>query len=107
MTHKVIIDPAAANEAEEAYRYIAKRAPDNAVRWYHRLLDSMFSLSVMPRRCPVAPESEHLDREVRCLVHGNYRILYVVDDSKKIVRILHVRHGARRRFGDDAGKPED
>ena len=98
MTHKVILHPAAAREAEQAYRYIAQRAPENASRWYNRLLDAMFSLADFPRRCPLAPESRYLKREIRHLIHGNYRILYTIE--KRTVRILHVRHAAMRPIGE-------
>lgn len=100
MTHKVLILPEAASEAEAAYVYIAKQSPEKAVAWYNGLLDAMFSLDTLPKRHPVAPESEFLDREVRQFVHGNYRIIYLVEDQPKVVRILYVRHGARRRFGE-------
>jgi plasmid stabilization system protein ParE len=100
MTHKVIILAEAAREAEAAYTYIAEHAPETAVDLYNRLLDAMFSLEMLPNRHPIAPESEFLDREARQLIYGNYRILYVVEDRPKVVRILHVRHGARRRFGE-------
>ena len=102
MSYKVVIDAGAANDAEDAYLYIANRSPGNAARWYNGLIDAMFTLEDLPRRCPIAPESRYLDREIRQLIHGNYRILFTIDSAKKAVRILHVRHGARRALGEES-----
>jgi plasmid stabilization system protein ParE len=104
MSYKVVIHPAAARDAEEAYLYIAQRSPENAWRWYDGLIDAMFSLADFPGRCPIAPESHYLDEEIRHLIHGNYRILFTIEKTKKAVRILHVRHGARRALGEDSSE---
>ena len=109
MKYKVILQAEAASQAEAAYRWIAKDAPENAARWYNRLLDKIYSLEDFPTRCPLAPENDAFDVEVRQLLFGNYRILFTIDG--RAVRILHVRHGARRRIGEvedtDASDDED
>lgn len=46
-------------------------------------------LEHFPLACPVAPESEDLGREVRHLVIGRYRAIFVVNAN--IVTVLHVR----------------
>lgn len=94
MTHKVLLTPRAAADAEAAYRWIAREAPDTAVDWYNGLLEAISTLDTLPNRCPLAREAPALRREVRQLLYGKYRILFVIDG--KAVRILHVRHGARR-----------
>ena len=49
---------------------------------------------------PICREAKKVRREIRCLLFGQrrnaYRILYEVDDTKRVVWILHIRHGARR-----------
>jgi hypothetical protein len=40
-----------------------------------------------------------LDFEVRCMNYGEFRLLYRI--VGRVVRILHVRHGARRRLGEE------
>jgi plasmid stabilization system protein ParE len=94
MTHKVLLTPKATEDAEAIYRWIAGDAPDTAVDWYHGLLDALASLDALPNRCPLAREARTLRRDVRQLLYGNYRILFIIDG--KVVRILRVRHGARR-----------
>jgi len=72
---------------------------------------SVKSLSELPLRCPVAPESRLglVDREVRQLLYGlnywKYRILFVVERDR--VLVAHVRHGARLYLGLDPPEDED
>lgn len=37
-----------------------------------------------------------MSKEIRQLLHGKYRILFNIDDARSLVRILHIRHGARQ-----------
>lgn len=104
MKYKVILTPEAIQQAEKAFRWIEKRAPENAVRWYDRLLDKIYSLEDLPTRCSIAPENDAFDVEVRQLLFGNYRILFWID--ARAVRVLHIRHGARRHIGEQANLDE-
>jgi hypothetical protein len=58
-----------------------------------------------PERCPVAPESIDPDHPVRVLSYGRrphvYRIVFTVDHSAKVVRVIHVRRGAKQRPAAD------
>ncbi len=58
----------------------------------------------MPHRCPLAPENEEFEDEVRQHLYGKrdnkYRILFSIMDAE--VQILHIRHGKRRRLKSDA-----
>jgi toxin ParE1/3/4 len=75
-------------------------APDSpaAQRWYAGLKRSILSLAVRPNRCPVTPE----DKRLRHLLYGRkphvYRVIYRVNERRKQVDVLHIRHGARRTF---------
>ena len=101
MAYQVEIGPSALREAEEAYLYIAQDAPDAAIEWFNSLVDAVYSLEDFPNRCPFAPESSDLDRQIRQLIYGKqsgrYRILFEITGSA-VVRILHIRHGARERI---------
>ncbi len=46
-------------------------------------------LSTIPASCPVAPESDELDVEVRQLVFGRYRVLFTIKGND--VLILRIR----------------
>jgi plasmid stabilization system protein ParE len=94
-TYRVVIAPHVVAELEAVYQWIARNAPSAAAIWYDGAIDSMESLRRFPLRAPIASESRSFGREVRCLVFGNYRILFLV--RGRVVHILNVIHGARRR----------
>jgi plasmid stabilization system protein ParE len=98
----VILELAALRDIEEGHRWLAERDPNAADRWFNGIYDTIGSLEVFPERCPLAPESEFLNLQIRELFHGRrqhkYRILFRV--SETTVHVLHVRHGARRALGE-------
>ena len=104
MKHKLIIQPPALADLDEAYRWIAQRSPENAARWFNRFVEALQTLERFPGRCGVAPESEQIGQEIRQLLYGRrggaYRALFVVRDDE--VHILHIRHAARNSM-----TPED
>lgn len=104
MKFDVALHPSAASELEEAYRWIAEESPSRADLWYNTLLKKMKTLERTPNRCPPAPERKYADENFRQLIVGQYRIIFLVDG--KCVRVLHVRHGARRAVGEPGG-PQD
>jgi toxin ParE1/3/4 len=75
-------------------------APDSAAarRWYRGLKQAILSLAERPNRCSVTPENKRL----RHLLYGEkphlYRVIYRVDGRRRQVDVLHIRHGARRKF---------
>lgn len=98
--YQVAFLPEARLEALAAAEYIARTSPGNAARWYEGLEKVIRRLEVMPRRCALAPESIYLETELRHYVYKSHRIIFQVDDDKRTVRILHVRHCARRAIGE-------
>ena len=63
-----------------------------------QIQEAILSLEEQPNRYPVTPENDKL----RHLLYGNkphiYRVIYRVLDGEKRVNVLHIRHGARRKF---------
>jgi plasmid stabilization system protein ParE len=98
--------PAAEAELESAYLWLQDRNPEAGAAWYNGVVDAMLTLETFPERCPVAPEADVFDHEIRQLLYGRrqhaYRIIF--DISGQTVRILHVRHGARRDLTPGAGQ---
>jgi plasmid stabilization system protein ParE len=98
----VIILPSAERDVGGAYEWLAGQDAEAAIRWYNRLLEVVFSLDTFPERCPLVPESEFLNSEVREIFHGRrehkYRIFFTVTENE--VHVLHVRHGARLALGE-------
>jgi plasmid stabilization system protein ParE len=106
----VVIARSARDEIADAVRWTAERSPDAAARWLDGLERTLDRLRELPTRCPLAPESKALGREVRQLLYGRrrnrYRILFAVRGDK--VHVLHVRHGARDFLAPgDFGEDED
>jgi plasmid stabilization system protein ParE len=97
--HVALADSASA-DADAIYNHIVETAPSRGDEWFEKLMTCLYSLDKMPRRCPLAREAKKAKREIRCLLFGRrrnvYRILYEVDEAKRTVWILHIRHGARR-----------
>ena len=69
-----------------------------ARQWCAGLKRAILGLATRPNRCPVTPE----DKRFRHLLYGRkphvYRIVFRVDEQRKRVEVLHIRHGARRRY---------
>src|SRR5882672_3788931 len=93
MEYRVEITENAYTETDEAYFWLSESSPDAALRWYDGLLDSFRSLTHLPERCSIAPESKWFEQEIRQLLYGKYRILFSTNED--VVYVLHVRHSSR------------
>jgi mRNA-degrading endonuclease RelE of RelBE toxin-antitoxin system len=92
--------------------HVVGAAPLRGPIWFEELIESLHSLDRSPYRCPLAREARKAKREIRCLLFGKrrdvYRILYEVDEAKRAVWVLHIRHGARRDLkARDLASPPD
>ena len=56
------------------------------------------SLDEKPQRCPVTPENNSLRHLLFRKKPHVYRIIYTIDERAGVVRVLHIRHGARAPF---------
>lgn len=98
MRHRVELTARAKADIEQSFAWLAEHSPRHAAVWYDKLIAVIQSLQDKPLRCPLAPESVFFSSPVRLLLYGKrrgiYRILFTVEG--RAVRVLHVRHGARR-----------
>ncbi|MGE0133308.1 MAG: type II toxin-antitoxin system RelE/ParE family toxin [Blastocatellales bacterium] len=110
MAYRVDISLPALADAEESYLWIKYQSPETAGDWYEGLLQAIFSLENFPLRCPIAPESDFVGREVRQLLYGKrpriHRILFGIEEDSEtgedVVRIFRIWHSSRRRpTGDE------
>jgi plasmid stabilization system protein ParE len=99
MRHNVELSRRAQRDIAEAHEYIRQDAPGRAERWRQRLLAAIDTLEHWPARHSLAPEAETVGMDLRQMLFGAYRILYVVEGD--IVNVLTVRHGARRSLEPD------
>ncbi len=98
----VIVELPAQRDIAEAHLWLAEQTPDATGRWFDAICDTIGSLEIFSERCPLAPESEFFNVEIREIFHGRrqhkYRILFTVGEDE--VHVLHVRHGARLTLGE-------
>lgn len=92
--YTVVLEDLVMRDLEATYVRIAGDAPLAADKWYAECTAAIYSLAENPERCPIAPENDLVDVEIRHLIHGSHRIIFTIQTDK--VRILHVRHAARR-----------
>jgi addiction module RelE/StbE family toxin len=88
---KIIWSPIATQDLREIYHYIREDSELYASRLIDKIVERIEILRKMPRAGKVVVEFE--DENIRELIEGNYRIIYLIAaDSIEIVRI---HHGAR------------
>jgi plasmid stabilization system protein ParE len=96
MAYRIELSQRAFADLDEIVAYIAADSPKHAIRWKDRLLLKIASLANHPRAYGPAPEAELCRVELRQTFVGKYRILFRVDNAAQVVRVVTVRHGARR-----------
>lgn len=75
------------------YIALVQQAPLNAERWWRKASKAIESLRFFPHRCPIAPENEFRDYEVRALIVAPCLFLFHIDDANASVRVIGFRHG--------------
>jgi len=95
--YRVTISDQVLNSVRDYLSYIAEeqRAPLNAVRWWKKALEKIFSLETMPHRCPYAPENETESLPIRMLIVDRCLFLFTIDEDLSVVRVLKLRHGSQ------------
>ena len=100
MAYTVELSARAETDVREAYNYVRKHGPANPDDWKAGLARKLASLEELPERCALAPENEYTQIDVRQLLYGRFRILFMIREDT-IVSVLAVRHGARRFLKSD------
>jgi plasmid stabilization system protein ParE len=102
MAYLVELTLRAARDLDYLYQRISADDSAAAARWFNGLEEAIYTLERLPRRCPVAPESRKAKRRLRQLLYGAKRdvcrVIYEIDESSKVVRILTIRHAAMDKF---------
>ena len=85
--------------AERDLDYIYERiSADNSVAGAHWF--DIYTLETLPRRCPIIPESKKTKRGLRHLLYGSMRVIYEIDEARKLVSVITIRHAAMDEFID-------
>jgi toxin ParE1/3/4 len=102
MTYRVELTDRAVRDLE--ILYLEKNAEESrsAARWFNGPEKAVLGLERHPCRCPAAPESRMVKREIRYLLYGGkphvYRVIYEIDELQRTVWVLTIRHGARQKL---------
>ncbi len=100
MVFEVRLSAAARRDIRRYLNRFKQWAPLAVDDWHVRLMESITSLSDMPRRCIIARESHHKPAEVRQLLFGAkpnlYRIVFTI--RGQTVFVLRIR--APRESGE-------
>jgi len=86
--YKVTFLTEAYDDILESYEWgIVTWGDELAQKWLEDLYDIVYTvLEISPLGCPVAPDNNHWDFEVRMLVFLRYRILFtVLSDEREVV----------------------
>jgi plasmid stabilization system protein ParE len=102
----VMVTPEAETGIVDAFLYILERSPLYAEKWLRALYKKIDSLEQMPERCPLARENDYFEDTLRHLVFKSYRIIFRVEEAKRVVQILYLRHAKQQAFGEPAGDEE-
>jgi plasmid stabilization system protein ParE len=95
MTYRVELSARAVRDLRQLYEAIAARHVPAAANRFNGLEAKVAGLSRFPGRGGAVPE----DGGSRQLLYGRrphvYRIIYGIDEDRRVVSVLHIRHGAR------------
>ena len=91
MAYQVILSPTAENDLDGIVAYVARDNAAAGERFGLELLDAALALAELPRRGRLFRRN----RGIRRIVHGNYLIVYRLNEAEKTVEILRFWHAAR------------
>jgi toxin ParE1/3/4 len=93
---KVVWTDAAIAQLELIHNYVAQTSSDYAQRIVDQLTNRSKQIANFPFSGRMVPEYEL--NEVRELIEGSYRIIYLIKDEKQRIEVLAVIHSSRERL---------
>lgn len=88
---KVLWTDSAVSQLQAIHDYLAQTSPDYALRIVDRLTRRSIQIAAFPNSGRMVPEFGR--KEIREVIEGRYRIIYLVDVTH--VQVLAVIHDAR------------
>ena len=96
MDYRLLYSQRSLTDLGEILGHIAEEDAEAASRFGTSLLDHIDLLSRFPRLGGVIRKRSR----VRKLLHSPLLVYYRVDEDKRLIEIIHVRHGAREEASD-------
>jgi plasmid stabilization system protein ParE len=100
LAYDVKITDSALLDAEHYVRYLRRVTKESGPGdvWFRSLIAAIFTLEEFPTRCPLIPEANEFQFELRHLIYQSHRIIFRVDEQRKTVIVLRIYHGSRREL---------
>ena len=97
MEYKVKLADQFLEEFEEICDYISNKLKniDASNRLREKVIYNILLLENSPRMCTEIEKVDRTERQYRRLIVNNYVILYTIDETEKIVYIVHIYYGGR------------
>src|SRR5579864_4619702 len=95
--YRILFTKQAAADLEGIFRYINRGSPANATKMIRRLVDAIDSLAIFPHRYRILHPHARTRRGTRMMVVWPYLGYYRILENQRGVRVITIRHGARRR----------
>lgn len=83
------------NDLAEILGHVAEEDAEAAARFGTSLLDHIDLLTRFPRLGGTVPKRPR----VRKLVHSPILVYYRIEKNRRLIEVLHLRHGARQQAG--------
>ena len=97
--YRVLMMPEAAADLTGIFDHVERDSPQNARALVEALIDAIDSLTHFPHRYKVHRTARDPNRVVRSMPAPPHVVYYRVIEQHRVVRVLTVRHGARRQPG--------
>ena len=95
--YDVKIFPSAQGDLREIAEYLNTLSAETAIRYYDLIIEKVGTLTNMPKRYPLARDTQLRLRGYRTLLIKNYIVFYAVKDrTVEIHRILYARRQYER-----------
>ena len=98
MIYRVDLMARAIRDPRHIHRDIDAAVSGRARRWFLGFETAILDLDATPGRSPVTPEEPRLCYLLCGRGTHVYRIIYMIDGPERVVTVLHIRHGARRKL---------
>jgi toxin ParE1/3/4 len=93
---KVLWTESALTQLQAIHDYLAQTSPQYALRLIDRLTARSTQIAMFPFSGRVVPEYEL--NEVREVIEGPYRIIYLIESEHQKLQVLAVIHSLRQRL---------
>lgn len=95
MIYRVVIPLHVLDQIDEHMVRIAQDSVDRALNWQDGLMDHIARLDELPKAHPISEADTEINGyELRKLNHGNYLVIFRVDEDRHMVFVEGFRHGA-------------